>query len=113
MSSVSSPHPRRNERKDGCHCIGVKGFTAISPALPNLPDFLFSDFLVPRVTSFPPSASGLPICSHEQEKWSVLYNVLQPQEFIVFIISCFQDFLAQCDQVTLTDSINPPFRIPS
>ena len=42
ISSVSSPHPRRNERRGGCHCIGVKGFTSISPALPNLPHFFYS-----------------------------------------------------------------------
>ena len=72
MSSVSSPHPRRNERRDGWHCIGVKGFSSISLALHKLPDILFSDLLVPQVTSLPPLAPGFPIRSHEQEKWSVL-----------------------------------------
>ena len=76
MSSVSSPHPQRNERRDGWHCIGVEGFTSISPALFNLQDFFILLPFSALSYFISPSGAGSRICSHEQETWSGLQNVL-------------------------------------
>ena len=72
MKCPPSLRPTPDETSEETDGIGVKGFTSISPALHKLPDFLFSDLLVPQVTSFSPLAPGFPIRSHEQETWSVL-----------------------------------------
>ena len=76
MSSVSLPHHQRNERRDGWHYIGVEGFTSILPALLNLPDFFILLPFSALSYFISPSGAGSRICSHEQETWSLLQNVL-------------------------------------